>query len=182
MATTPVVTEPEVSILDIIDETMVLAVTKNLKKPDSALGFGELKEGNALWKRSQPVINEAGEFITDHIDTEIVHKVTVTFPVAHTYAGIQQIVPEEDEAVNLFSAGAYNKLMSQLRAYFTQVTEAGDLVHGEETVYTSEQSAEVIATPLKRRSISESAKLVKLLQSSNSETLMKALRELGILS
>lgn len=160
--------------LGVSTETVVFAVTKSLKNPAAALGFSEYKEGNALYKQVNP---EEGK----EKETEILHQITVTYPVAHSLAGIQEIMgTEEDEAVNIFNTGAYNKLKSQVRAKFVAVNDAGDLTNTEPEI-TADEAKDIIASPLKRRSLSDTQKAVRDLKGYSADTLMAALRELNMI-
>lgn len=162
--------------LDVVNETIVFAVTRNIAKPDAEPGFGVLKEGNALWKKTHP----AADGSTEAVDAEIVFSVTVEIPVAHTMSGLSQIVTDEEELVNLANSGIYDKIVSQVRAKYTQRKE-GEFVYGEETIDAT-SAAEIASTPLKRRAMTETQKLLKVLKGASANDLSEVLRAMGILS
>jgi hypothetical protein len=102
--------------------------------------------------------------------------------VAHSFDGIKEIMgSEEDEAVSIFNTGAFNKLKPQLRAKFTQQTEAGDLVNTD-TEVSYEDATEIIGSPLKRRNLTDTQKAIRDLKGYSPETLAAALREMGMVS
>jgi hypothetical protein len=166
---------PQTDVLSVVNETVVFAVTRSTTKPDSEPGFGVYKEGNALWKRSNP--DEKGD--TSAVDTEIVFTVTADIPVAHSIAGLSQVVTDEEELVNLANNGIYDKVVAQLRSKYIQRKE-GEFIYGADTV-SAEDVVEIASTPLKRRSISDSAKAVKVLSKLSQADLTAALKAMGLL-
>jgi hypothetical protein len=164
--------------LDVVNETYTLAVYKNASETETdpkkiKYGFGEYKEGNALYKASNP--DEKGA--TEHIKYEILLKVDVTVPVVHAFAGISQVVPDEEEAVAIFNKGLQQKMDTKLRSYFGEADENG-LVHANEVSF---DASEFAAEPMKRRSMTETQKLFKILKGASSNDLKEVLQAMGIL-
>jgi len=178
VAVNEVPTESAAVAMDVVEDSVVFAITKNINKPDAEPGFGVYKEGYALYKRTNP--SETGS--TEHIDTEIVAKVSVSYPVAHSAKGLSQIVDDEEELVNLANAGFYDKLVAALRAKYTQRDKDGNFINVEsgEASVDAEESKEIIATPFKRRALSDTQKAVKVLKGMSQADLAAALRQMGI--
>ena len=174
-------TETKSNVLSVLSETIVLAVSKNLTT--KSIGFGEYKEGNALYKRSNPVTKVVdGAIVEDAsgIDTEILLTLNVTYPIFNDFAGVKEII-EEAEAINLLNAGAYTKLIGQIRAKFTAVTEAGDLVNTSVTELSYEDCASIIAEPLKRQKQTTVQKASKVLAALSPAEMTELLKSMGIL-
>lgn len=155
--------------LDVVNETITYAVTRTPAKEDGKageLGFSVYKEGNSTHKAV-----EEGKI-------ELLHKVDVTIPVANTLAGIQSLVPDEEELVTIFGKGAMSKITTRVRAYFTETNDAGELLHTDEPSYDATPD---LAEPMKRRAMSDTQKAVKVLKGISAEALAEALKSMGIL-
>lgn len=163
--------QTEGSGLDVVNETITYAITRSPAKEGSEkpgeLGFSVLKEGNATDK----AIAEG--------KIELLHKVDVTIPFANTLAGIQQLVPDEEELVTIFGKGAMSKVTTRVRAYFTEVNDAGELLHTDEPTYDATSD---LSEPMKRRAMSDTQKAVKVLKGISAEALAEALKALGIIA
>lgn len=166
--------------LDVITETTTYAVTRSQPKEGSdkpgELGFSVLKEGNSTWLG---VNGDATKNPPVEPKLELLQTIEVSYPVANSVKGIQSLITDEDEIVNIFNKGAMSKITTRVRSYFTEVDEAGSLVHLEETAYDATSD---LAEPMKRRALSDTQKAVKVLKGISAEALAEALRSMGILS
>lgn len=154
-------------VLAVTTETVTYAVYRNIT--DGKLGAGILKEGNALWKSANG----------DNPTREILRTVQVTSPVVNSVAGLSEVVPDEDEAVLIINKGLDSKIDQQVRARIMATNEAGDFSYPEEEI-PLEQTTEMAATPLQRRSQTEGQKAVKILKSLSEDERIAVLRALGI--
>lgn len=165
--------------LDVVSEVVTFAVTKKIGADATAEpGFGVLKSGNALWKRTNP--DDKGD--TKGIDTEVIFTVDVTVPTATNLAGAQSMVEDEEELVGLINNGAYDKLIGQVRAKFIQRDATGEFLYMAEPVVDLDGALDIIKTPLKRRTLTEAQKTVKFLSGLKDKTaVLDVLKEMGIL-
>jgi len=161
-------TETSNSGLDTVLETTVYSVYKTPAKDgkEQEPGFGVWKEGNKLAKSI-----EAGE-------VEEVLRVSVTVPYAQTIAGISQLVKDEDEVVTIFNNGATSKVTTRLRSYFTEKNDAGEFVHVGETEF---DASEFLSEPMKRKTLTDTQKAVKVLKNISPEALAEALKAMGVI-
>ena len=156
--------------LDVVVETTTYSVYRKPAKEGGVAGepgFGVYKTGNALAKQI-----EAGEI-------EEVLRVDVTTPYAQTIAGIQELVTDPDEVVTIFNNGATSKVTTRLRSYFTEKNDAGEFVHVGETTF---DASEFLSEPMKRKTLTDTQKAVKVLKGVSPEALHQALRAMGIIS
>ena len=154
--------------LDVVVETNTYAVFKTPGKdgkPDT-LGFGVLKEGNKLSKQ------------VENAEVELILKSDVSIPYAQTVAGIKQVIPDDDEIVTVFNNGATSKVTTRIRSYFMEQNEAGDFVHADETAF---DASEFLSEPMKRKTLTDSQKIVKALSGVSKADLAEALKAMGIL-
>lgn len=165
--------------LDVVSEVVQFAVTKKIgSAADAEPGFGVLKQGNALWKKTNP--DEKGG--TAHIDTEVIFTVDVTVPTATNLAGAQSMVEDEEELVGLINNGAYDKLIGQVRAKFIQRDATGEFTYMAEPTVDLDAALDIIKTPLKRRTLTEAQKTVKFLSGlKDKSAVLDVLKEMGIL-
>lgn len=161
-------------LTDVVAENITYAVTKD---KNGRLGFAEYKDGNSTFIAINGGKNADG---TDKEPSlELLHKVDVSVPYIHSLAGISQVVSDEEEAVSIFNKGAQQKITTKLRSYFTEANETGDLLHTDETTF---DATEFLAEPMKRRSMTDTQKAVKVLKGISAESLAEALRSMGIIS
>lgn len=159
--------------LDVVSENVTYAVTKSAA---GVKGFAEYKEGNSTFIAVNGGKNPDG---SDKEPTlELLHKIDVSIPYVHSVAGISQLVTDEEEAVSIFNKGLAQKVTTKLRSYFTE-EENGVLVHLDETTF---DATEFASEPMKRRAMSDSAKLVKVLKGASQEDVLAALRAMGIIA
>lgn len=159
---------PSDSPLDTVTETTTYSVYKTpVKEGDKAAepGFGVYKDGNKLAAQIA-----AGE-------VEEVLRVQVTVPYATTVAGISKLVKDEDEIVTIFNNGATSKVTTRLRSYFTEKNDAGEFVHVGESDF---DASDFLSEPMKRKTLTDTQKAVKVLKNMPADALREALAQMGI--
>ena len=167
----------ESSGLDVVTESYTYAIYRSPAKE------GSDKPGELGWGLYKEVKSADGKLTGNSLALEIsegkkelLQKVEVSIPMPHTFNGIKEVVPDEDEAILIFCKGAMSKVITRTRAYFLEVNEAGDLVHAEETSY---DASEDLSEPMKRRALTDTQKAVKVLKGISPENLAEALKALG---
>lgn len=105
---------------------------------------------------------------------------TVSFPIARSWEGIQQICPDEEEACNNFNRGTKSKAINRLKARLLDTDDDGNLKYPDaedsQVGGVLDLTAE-IASPTKRKGLTVDEKLDRFLASINvPEALKETLR------
>lgn len=152
--------------LDVVTETTTYSVYKTADSTEA--GFGVYKAGEKPNKLAQQIAS--GE-------VEEILRVDVTVPYPQSIAGIKELVKDEDEIVTIFNNGATSKVTTRLRSYFTEKNDAGEFVHTDEKTF---DASEFLSEPMKRKTLTDTQKAVKVLKGITPEALAEALKAMGI--